>query len=81
MTIVFIENARGSGQIIKVLEDFGGYVVTHKLEPGDNRRIAMSQFKSIIVSEFTAGGEAIAFRRTMTRVATVARLRSERSIP
>src|SRR5579859_1896589 len=61
MTIVFIENAHGSGQIIHVLEDFGGYVVKHKLEPGDNRRIAMSQFKSIIVSEAIAGGDALAF--------------------
>jgi len=54
MTIVFIENALGSCQVIQVLEDFGDYVVEHKLQPGDNTRIAASRFKSIIVNEAQA---------------------------
>ena len=72
MTIVFIENARGSGQIIQVLENYGAHIVTHKLEPGDNRRIAMSQFKSIIVSEAAVGAAAPALRRAKSRLAAVA---------
>ena len=54
MTIVFIENVLGSCQMIQVLEDFGDYVVEHKLQPGDNARIAASRFKSIIVHEAQA---------------------------
>ena len=54
MTIVFIENVLGSCQVIQVLEDFGDYVVEHKLQPGDNARIAASRFKSIIVNEAQA---------------------------
>ena len=51
MTIVFIENILGSGQLIEVLEDFGDHVVQHRLRPDDNARIAVSRFKSIVVTE------------------------------
>jgi hypothetical protein len=54
MTIIFIENILGSGQVIRVLEDFGDAVVEHRLAPGDNARIAVSPFKSITVSEANA---------------------------
>lgn len=58
MTIVFIENVLGSCQMIQVLEDFGDYIVEHKLQPGDNTRIAASRFKSIIVNEAQAVASA-----------------------
>jgi hypothetical protein len=51
MTIVYIENVFGSGQIIKVLEDFGDRIVEHILQPGDSARIAVSRFKAIKVNE------------------------------
>ncbi len=51
MTIVFIENVWGSGQIITVSESFKDHVVSRRLEPGDNLRIAMSRFKSISIDE------------------------------
>jgi hypothetical protein len=75
MTIVFIENILGSGQMIKVLEDFGDYVVEHRLQPGDNARIAVSRFKSIIVNEFVAASAvgSLAFRRPERRPAATAR--------
>lgn len=72
MTIIFIENILGSGQVIHVLEDFGDHVVEHKLQPGDNARIAVSQFKSIVVNEAVATG-ALACRRSAGRRAVAAR--------
>jgi hypothetical protein len=75
MTIVFIENILGSGQVIHVLEDFGDHVVEHKLEPGDNARIAVSRFKSIVVNEALAAVSAssLACRRSENRRAAAAR--------
>jgi len=54
MTIVFIENVWGSGQNITVSEAFKDHVVSHRLEPGDNVRIAVSRFKSISIDEDVA---------------------------
>jgi len=51
MTIVFIENARGSGQIITVSEAFRDHVVSRRLKPGENARILVSPFKSISIDE------------------------------
>jgi hypothetical protein len=51
MTLVFIENLFGSGQIITVSESFDGYVLEHRLKPGENRRLALSRFKSVVVNE------------------------------
>lgn len=73
MTIIFIENILGSGQVIHVLEDFGDHVVEHKLQPGDNARIAVSQFKSIVVNEAVAAG-SLACRRSAGRRAVAARV-------
>jgi hypothetical protein len=72
MTIVFIENILGSGQIIQVIEDFGGYVVAHKLHPGDSRHIAVSRFKSIVVNEAEIGVAARSCRGAKGRVAAIA---------
>jgi len=62
MTIVFIENVWGSGQIITVSEAFKDHVVSRRLEPGDNLRIAVSRFKSISIDEeaVAAGGVNVA---------------------
>lgn len=54
MTVVFIENALGSGQVITVLEEFRGRVTERELKPGDNARIAVSRFKSVVVKEALA---------------------------
>ena len=54
MTIVFIENVWGSGQNITVSEAFKDHVVSRRLEPGDNVRIAVSRFKSISIDEEVA---------------------------
>jgi hypothetical protein len=51
MNILFIENEYGSGQIFTVLEDFGNRVVERQLRPGENARIVVSQFKSVVVTE------------------------------
>jgi hypothetical protein len=51
MTIIFIENVFGSGQVITVREAFDDHVVEHRLHPGESARIAISRFKSIIVDE------------------------------
>ena len=60
MSIVFIENVPGSGQVITVMEEFRGRLIKHDLRPGDNARIAVSRFKSVVVSECLGGGQAFA---------------------
>lgn len=59
MTTVFIENVLGSGQTIKVLEDFGGSMVERTLKPGENARIIVSQFKSVTIDELAASPDAV----------------------
>jgi hypothetical protein len=51
MTLVFIENAPGSGQIIIVSEAFNDHVMSRRLRPGESVRIAISQFKSIVIDD------------------------------
>ena len=51
MTIIFIENVLGSGQVVTVAERFREQTLERKLRPGDNARILMSPFKSIVISE------------------------------
>jgi hypothetical protein len=50
-TLIFIENVLGSGQVVKITEDFGGYSVCRDLNPGDHARLVVSPFKSISVEE------------------------------
>ena len=57
MTIVFIENVWGSGQNITVSEAFKDHVVSRRLKPGDNVRIAVSRFKSISIGEEVSTAE------------------------
>jgi hypothetical protein len=66
MNLVYIENAPGSGQTIIVSEAFETCVVSHRLEPGDSTRIAISRFKSIVIDDVTlaaAGLSGLAGRR------------------
>jgi hypothetical protein len=50
-TLIFIENVLGSGQMVKLTEDFGDYSVSRDLRPGENARLVVSSFKSIAVEE------------------------------
>ncbi len=50
-TLIFIENVLGSGQMVKLTEDFGDYSVSRDLKPGENARLVVSQFKSIAIEE------------------------------
>ena len=50
-TTIYIENARDSGQMITVTEDFGDYSVNRDLKPGENARVAVSAFKSVMLKE------------------------------
>ncbi|HVN01096.1 MAG TPA: hypothetical protein VMT68_12875 [Caulobacteraceae bacterium] len=50
-TLIFVENVLGSGQVVKVTEDFGDYSVSRELRPGENARLVVSPFKSVSVEE------------------------------
>ncbi|HEY1426952.1 MAG TPA: hypothetical protein VGF50_09800 [Caulobacteraceae bacterium] len=50
-TLIFIENVLGSGQMVKLTEDFGDYSVSRDLRPGENARLVVSPFKTIAVEE------------------------------
>lgn len=50
-TLIFIENVLGSGQMVKLTEDFGDSLVSRDLKPGENARLVVSPFKSISVEE------------------------------
>lgn len=51
MTIIFIENVLGSGQIVTVAETFKDQTIEHHLRPGESGRFFTSAFKSIVVNE------------------------------
>ena len=50
-TLIFIENVLGSGQVVKLTEDFGDYSVSRDLRPGENARLVVSPFKTISLEE------------------------------
>jgi hypothetical protein len=50
-TLVFVENVLGSGQVVKLTEDFGDYSVSRDLRPGENARLVVSPFKTISLEE------------------------------
>jgi len=54
-TLIFIENVLGSGQMVKLTEDFGDHSITRDLKPGENARLVVSPFKSISVEELPIG--------------------------
>lgn len=51
MTIIFIENVFGSGQIVTVAETFQKQTIERNLWPGESGRFFTSPFKSIVVNE------------------------------
>ncbi len=51
MTIIYVENDLESGNIIKIVETFGGHTIQRDLKPGENARVSVSRYKSIIVEE------------------------------
>ena len=55
MTTIFIENSHGSGQVVKIVEDFGDYAVNRDLKPGEHARVAVGPYKSIVVREVADG--------------------------
>jgi hypothetical protein len=50
-TLIFVENVLGSGQVVKLTEDFGDYSVARDLRPGENARLVVSPFKTVTVEE------------------------------
>lgn len=50
-TLIYIENVLGSGQMVKLREDFGDYSVSRDLKPGEHARLVVSPFKSLSVEE------------------------------
>jgi hypothetical protein len=50
-TLIFVENVLGSGQVVKLTEDFGDYSVSRDLRPGENARLVVSPFKTVSVEE------------------------------
>ena len=58
MTIIFIENELGSGQIVTVAETFKTLTVERNLRPGESGRFLMSPLKSIVVNECMVAANA-----------------------
>lgn len=54
-TLIFVENVLGSGQVVKLTEDFGDYSVTRDLRPGEHARLVVSPFKTVTVEEAPLG--------------------------
>ena len=50
-TLIYIENVLGSGQTVKLTEDFDDYSVSRELRPGEHARLVISQFKSLSIEE------------------------------
>jgi hypothetical protein len=71
-TLIFIENVLGSGQVVKLTEDFGDYSVTRDLRPGENARLVVSAFKSISVEEVPMSAMVAAVANETRRITTFA---------
>ena len=71
-TLIFIENVLGSGQVVKLTEDFGDYSVTRDLRPGENARLVVSAFKSISVEEVPMSAMVAAVANETRRLTTFA---------
>jgi hypothetical protein len=69
-TLIFIENVLGSGQVVKLTEDFGDYSVSRDLRPGENARLVVSPFKSISVEEIPVSAIMAAVANEGGRIAT-----------
>jgi hypothetical protein len=62
-TCIYVENILGSGQIVKLTEDFGDYSVSRDLQPGENARLIVSPYKSIWLQELPIAGAVSLLRR------------------
>jgi hypothetical protein len=51
MTVIYVENDLESGNVIKIVETFRGHTIQRDLKPGENARVSVSRYKSIIVEE------------------------------
>ncbi len=71
-TLIFIENVLGSGQVVKLTEDFGDYSVTRDLRPGENARLVVSAFKSISVEEVPMSAMVASVANETRRLTTFA---------
>ena len=72
-TLIFVENVLGSGQVVKVTEDFGDYSVCRDLQPGEHARLVVSPFKTIKVEEAPLAARArpaIPLRPTLAALPT-----------
>jgi hypothetical protein len=69
-TLIFIENVLGSGQMVKLTEDFGDYSVSRDLRPGENARLVVSPFKSISIEEAPISAVVAAAANESARVAS-----------
>jgi hypothetical protein len=67
-TLIFIENVLGSGQVVKLTEDFGDYSVSRDLRPGEHARLVVSPFKSIAVEEVPLGAVVAAAANEARRI-------------
>jgi hypothetical protein len=65
-TLIYVENVLGSGQVVKLSEDFGDYSVSRELKPGEHTRLVVSSFKSLSIEEVpvTQSGREVAAERT-----------------
>ncbi len=66
MSIVFIENLFGSGQIVTIAETFNSQTIERKLKPGESGRFMTSAFKSIVVNEGSIENKPVEYSGTRT---------------
>jgi hypothetical protein len=72
-TCIYVENILGSGQVVKLTEDFGDYSVSRNLQPGENARLVVSPYKSVWLQELPLASAATLLpRELLTAVAPAA---------
>jgi hypothetical protein len=59
-TCIYVENVLGSGHLVRLVEKFGDHSVSRDLQPGENVRVIVSQFKSIWMRELPLVDAALA---------------------
>ncbi len=46
-TLVLVENVLGSGEMVRLVEDFGDQALSRDLRPGESARLVVSVFKTL----------------------------------
>ncbi len=46
-TLVLVENVLGSGEMVRLVEDFGDHASARDLRPGESARLVVSVFKTL----------------------------------